>query len=1132
MTHPPHHEPSGRRRLLGVAPCCRRVFVALCVAAGGLCGVQRDAAGQAVSSPAGPPNIILIFVDDQSWNGTSVRMDPDDPRSASDFYQTPNLERLAAEGMVFSNAYSAAGVCSPTRAALATGMSPGQLQHNDIYYTDSVRGFGGHPLVPPQVAPLDAESVVGLGERVQQAGGGYATGLIGKWHVAGAGPEDLGFDYFDEVRVSSPEDPRTIGSKTDAAIDFMTQHAEAEQPFFLQLSHIAVHSPFIATQESTDLFAGLPPGSVHNDVTYAAYTHDLDIGVGRILDEIDALGIADNTYVIYASDNGATNNVSRNDQLFSGKKSIFEGGIRTPLIISGPGIAPGSYSDVPVTTVDLYATISALAGNQAPLPAGVEGADLSPLLFNAGALPEGMQHLERAHSEGGALFFLSPSNIATGPNYRLRPMAAVRRGDYKLIRVFGENGGEDQLLLFNLAQNPTETETLNSTLNLADDLPELTAELALLLDNWVQSADVSLPYDVAAPTSILWSADRPGAADGVWRSVTDVDQRFRESWSVEEDGPRVIASGAFQPGVADQAFFFDGASSASRQFFHVSDNAGRLDNRRYPTGTPDHDRSVSFELWVQLADLAGPHALLETGSAERGLSVTIVDADGDGLYTDARFTVAGASGQTLTATADLARSTNPVGDFVHLVVVLDDSPDNRHAAIYANGQELTRVAGQPGADGTLHWDQFIQGFDAATLGASDPTSPGASLRGALAGIAFHNFSLTGADVAQRYNGALDPVRRGVLSVGGDAKAATYRPTSVAAGSMEESGVAVVLEERHDVLDADLLVDLLVGAGGPGVLEAGSGFASYLIHFDPVGDPSAPTTVAGSVTFAGEVLGLIFDAGTLDATDTLLGTVGEHATGQRTGGVLAGDLLMLSGDGRTLDFSLTATGAGVAQLRVITAGGFAGDFNGDGAVDGADYAVWRAEVDRLAVDAVGDANGDGFVNEADLELFQQNFGRAAGPGEAIAGDFNGDGAVDGADYALWRDNLSQGRLRGDADRDGDVDLQDLALWQRDFGSVERFTASGLAGDFNGDGSVDASDYAVWRNALASQDLTADADGDNDVDADDLEFWRINFGAAASPVGLSSAATPAPEPASVVLVSGLLLAGLFRRRAAGR
>jgi arylsulfatase A len=184
---------------------------------------------------------------------------------------------------------------------------------------------------------------------------------------------------------------------------------------------------------------------------------------------------------------------------------LWEGGIRVPTIVKGPGIEAGSVSDVPVISMDFFSTMAALAGASGPQPDGVEGASLLPILMNGGQLPEGTRNLVRQYAPGGALYFHFPHYVSTNA-----PRSAIRDGDFKLVKVDGENGRPDKIYLFNLADNITESSLLNSPLNLADDMPAKADELLAKLENWLQSVDASLPYVVSAPTELRWNAGNPG----------------------------------------------------------------------------------------------------------------------------------------------------------------------------------------------------------------------------------------------------------------------------------------------------------------------------------------------------------------------------------------------------------------------------------------------------------------------------------------------------------------------------------------------------------------------------------------------------------------------------------------------
>lgn len=953
------------------------------------------------------PNVLLILSDDQAWNGLSIPMDPNNPESGSDFYQTPTLEALASAGMRFSNAYSAASICSPTRAALQTGKSPGQLSFNDIARPTGVRTFDGLPLKPPQWRAIADEEET-LAERVKAADSRYVTGHIGKWHIEPE-PEDLGFDIASNpVRASGigAEDPGSIFAKTDAALDFLSDRASQGDPFFLQVSHFAVHNPIEGQAALINKYQNLPPGEIHNNPVYAAFTEALDTGVGMLLNRLQQLGLDDNTYVIYASDNGARDNDTSNFPLSGDKAKLLEGGIRTPLIIKGPGIQANSVSHVPVTTVDLFSTVSDLVGNTTPFAEGVEGASLRPLLENGGELPPGVEFLERQYSDGGAIFFTQPLNLSLSPNYRVRPMSAVRKDNFKLLRIHGENGAEDQDLLFDFSATLEESEE-GGDLDVSSQHPQVVRELGQLLDNWIQGADISLAYDVAKPVNMLWRADQPGVHPDRWRSVTDVDQRWRETWEVRSEAERPAAVAASTHlRIPGQAYEFDGNDRLARRFFDVSDKAGRtsFSNNRFPTGDPDNDRSVAFEFVLRLDDLSSEQILFESGSTAHGVSLTLGDADGDGVHDEARFRILGDDGKHLTVTADIDAFAAPTRDFVNLTAVFSDDPTNRFAELFVNGASIGRADGAAGVENSLRWDLFLPFFNQASLGgvlgtqlgggSGDGPQPfaGGSLRGQIASFRFINHAIDSQQAQNNYANLLASPTAGIVSTTGDAATIDARPVSVAKDQFELNGRLRVIHERIDQLDQSLSLDieaspgLVVNLGSPaplpgGALAAGTAFTSFLLHFDAEQSGGGNERLIGSVTFAAPILGLLIDEASLDASDLLLGVAGEFDLGDRALGDLGG--VGVSADLLTLNFDLTVAQAALTQFRVLTEpvlslSVIAGDYNGDGTVNAADHAVWLS-----AYGATGASPADG----------------------------NFDGVVDAIDYAIWRENRGQSHPAG-------------------------------------------------------------------------------------------------------------------------
>ena len=381
-------------------------------------GCQAPPAGEQGLSPAGveapapgndrpelgsepPANVLMIMIDDLGWTDLRVQ--------GNELLDTPVLDRLAAEGMRFTDAYAAAPVCSPTRAAIMTGRSPARLAITN-HITGDQRQF------EPEGASLHAAEMnnhlaleyVTLAERLQEAG--YANAFLGKWHLSGIDdemgtsepgrrPEFQGFDvnvggtsfggprsYFDPYRNPTIEDRREGEYLTyrlaDEAIEFVRQHRE--QPFFVALWPYTVHWPMEAPPELLAKYADRT-GLV--DTRYGAMIEAMDTAVGRVLEALDALELADDTLVIFTSDNGAYGGVTDLAPLRGAKGHLYEGGIRVPLFVRWPGrVEPGTVSSVPVISMDLFATVLEAAGLQPAVGEPLDGESLLPLLRQSGPL--------------------------------------------------------------------------------------------------------------------------------------------------------------------------------------------------------------------------------------------------------------------------------------------------------------------------------------------------------------------------------------------------------------------------------------------------------------------------------------------------------------------------------------------------------------------------------------------------------------------------------------------------------------------------------------------------------------------------------------------------------------------------
>lgn len=466
---------------LGRHACIILIFILNCV--------------QMVAAPAAVPNIVLILADDLGWSDVGCY--------GADLHETPRIDQLAREGVRFTQAY-AMSVCSPTRSMLLTGKHAARLGIT-IWIEGSLRKTANRRLVDADSRHNLPHTEVTLASRLRDAG--YLTALVGKWHLGDAGhfPETHGFDiniggthwgapetfwwpyrgkerypeyrYVPHLELGRPGEYLT-DRLTDEALRVIER--AAGKPFFLYLSHHAVHTPIEAKPEYVKRFdAKLRPAFRHRNPVYAAMVKSLDDSVGRVLDQLRERGLTDNTIVIFTSDNGgyvgigrkAGQNVSvtSNDPLRSGKGSLYEGGIRVPLLIRWPGATvAGAECAEPVLLADLFPTlVRAGTGSGEAARSGLDGIDLTPLLRQP-----------RARLERDALFFHYPHYYAT-----TTPAGAIRAGDWKLVEYF-EDGRRE---LFNLTQDPRERN------NLADREPARAAELQARLEAWRRDVGARMP---------------------------------------------------------------------------------------------------------------------------------------------------------------------------------------------------------------------------------------------------------------------------------------------------------------------------------------------------------------------------------------------------------------------------------------------------------------------------------------------------------------------------------------------------------------------------------------------------------------------------------------------------------------
>ena len=435
---------------------------------------------QFAAAAAPKPNFIFFLIDDLGRNDLGCY--------GSKFYRTPNLDRMASQGMKFSDAYAACPVCSPTRASIITGKYPARL-----HLTDWLPGRGDLPaqrLARPQInqqLPLDE---ITIAERLKAAG--YVTAHVGKWHLGGEGfePQKQGFDiniagdhtgtpmsYFAPFGGKSKDGKQRAMRGLEQAkdgeylTDRLTTEAEKiiaankDKPFFLYFAHYAVHTPLRA---KADYIAKYPQvtgkAGQQTNAIYAAMMESMDESVGRILKQLDDLKLADNTYVFFTSDNGGLATIEGpstpatiNSPLREGKGYLYEGGIRVPLLVRGPGIKPGSLATNAMSSVDYFPTIAELAGLAAPKPEdNVDGVTLAAVLKGTGepAARPLFWHYPHYSNQGG------------------KPGGAIRDGDFKLIEfyetgrveLFDLKSGENR----NLAEDPAHAARVKAMVSKLD----------------------------------------------------------------------------------------------------------------------------------------------------------------------------------------------------------------------------------------------------------------------------------------------------------------------------------------------------------------------------------------------------------------------------------------------------------------------------------------------------------------------------------------------------------------------------------------------------------------------------------------------------------------------------------------
>ncbi|MGS2722619.1 sulfatase [Porticoccus sp. GXU_MW_L64] len=442
---------------------------------------------------SGAPNIVLIYADDLGWR---------DIEPYSGYYRTPHLNRLAREGLRFTQAYANAPNCAPSRASLMTGQyTP---RHGIYTVGSSERGQSKHRKLIPVAnsTTLDGASVT-IAERLRDAG--YRTGMVGKWHLDND-PRRHGFDValaaghfgqpgsyhcpFRSQRIVIPdlsdnceEGDYLTDRISQLAVDFIEDH-DGQRPFFLYLPHYAVHTPIEAKPERVAEFAARPIDGGHNNLDYAAMVASLDDSVGRILATLERMKLTDNTLVVFFSDNGGHGDYTDMTPLKGAKGMLYEGGIRVPLIARWPGVvAANTRSDTPVIGTDLYTTFLELATGDIDSTQPLDGVSLLPLLNGE---PEVFPADRPLYWHFPAYLQAYKGKGDGGNIWRTTPAGAIRMGRYKMIEWF-ESG---EVELYDLEADIGESQ------NISTSMPDVTASLLAQMRSWRERVNAPVPVVV------------------------------------------------------------------------------------------------------------------------------------------------------------------------------------------------------------------------------------------------------------------------------------------------------------------------------------------------------------------------------------------------------------------------------------------------------------------------------------------------------------------------------------------------------------------------------------------------------------------------------------------------------------
>ena len=462
-----------------------------------------------------PLNVIFILADDLGWADTSLY-------GHTQFYQTPNIERLAKRGMTFSRAYANSAICSPTRASVLTGRTPARTgfvsasgHAKEVRLKSSVEESAD-----PSNKTLGVSSVTRLDTRFPTLGKlfkakGYQTAHFGKWHLGHDPyvPLNHGFDVsiplaagsspaggylapwkYKELQARKPKE-HIEDRMAEEAIQWFDS-LQGDRPFFMNYWAFSVHTPLEAKEELVELYSSkVDPKDEQNYPVYAAMVHSLDEAVGKLLDRVDAAGIADQTIIVFYSDNGGLmykRPATSNRPLRGGKGTPYEGGIRVPCVVVWPGVTkPGSRSDVPIQSSDFYPTFAKQLGFDVPADYVVDGVDMTPAL-KGGKLGR------------DAIFTYFPNAPEKVPDW-VPYSLSVHAEDWKLIRLFHEGeDGKHAYRLYDLSEDIGEINDLSS------QYPERVASLDKKIEEYLTETDAVVPLPNPAFDPAQYNAELIG----------------------------------------------------------------------------------------------------------------------------------------------------------------------------------------------------------------------------------------------------------------------------------------------------------------------------------------------------------------------------------------------------------------------------------------------------------------------------------------------------------------------------------------------------------------------------------------------------------------------------------------------